>query len=311
MKRTVAMIYRFAFLLFSVWGICERVGFNILSPSSSLFEFTLFCDILCFLCILFVFLVSITRYPGKILIGIKSFLTVCAAIVFINNFSLINSAITYSWVLGILLPLMMILDWLFFDKKNIKKAFAFMYRLVFLALEGYSLLSLAGRELTGLLYSFQYYHILVNFLCAVCIAVVVIYNLLKYHSVKKRTSPFPRLKGAFTVALLLALIEFFLTGTSIVEISFAGVIAYIIAPVMMLFDWILFDRKGEFKLTDPLLWSTIPFIYCCVAMTFFYNVLISYQNSFGLSLLELIICIMGITCVIGYGVYIGDKIASR
>ena len=64
MRKTVALIYRFIFILFSVWGICQYIGFNILSISANIMNFTFFVDLLCFICITAVFIVSVRRSPG-------------------------------------------------------------------------------------------------------------------------------------------------------------------------------------------------------------------------------------------------------
>ena len=255
MKKTLSMIYRFVFILFSVWGICQKLGFNILYFRPEILDFTLFVDFSCFLCIFAVFIISITRKPGRVLSVIKTTLTLCAILVCMQNIPLINGGITYDWILGILLPCMMVLDWLLFDsrgniklydpiiwlaaatavfvalaallknvfgvenfwnalgmftnnselknllikalcagaglyiidcigsaltKRSFNSAFSLIYRLVFLALEVYAISACAGKELTSFLYGLWNFDIFSNFLCAVCIAVAVIYNLVKF-----------------------------------------------------------------------------------------------------------------------------------
>lgn len=386
MKKTVSMIYRFIFILFNVWGICRRIGFNILRLTPEVFNFTFLIDVLCFLCIFAVFIISITRKPGRMLSLIKTTLTVCAVLVFISNFSLIGGAITYDWVLGILLPVMMFFDWLLFDekgnvrlydlliwlaaaiiflgalaaalknifgieslndilkmlvgadglkglalkglgigaglyildcigsafsKKRFNNALALIYRLVFLVLEFYAFLHTVGKELTDFIYSLRYYHLLSNFFSAVCIAVLVIYNLVKFKSVKKNTTPFPRLKAALTICILFTMAARLIFNGAKIPMSFSEAILYYIAPIMMLFDWILFDKKGSFRLFDPLLWLLIPFIYFIAATMYFIPYTGVYYEIFSLPQPEMMIGSAGGILVGGYILYLADKMLSR
>jgi hypothetical protein len=49
-------------------------------------------------------------------------------------------------------------------------------------------------------------------------------------------------------------------GASYVS-SPANIIVHYVVPLMVLTDWLLFDRKGMFKKTDPLVWTIIPWAY--------------------------------------------------
>lgn len=385
MKKTLSMIYRFVFILFSVWGICRKVGFSILAFSPEILNFTLFIDLLCFLCIFVVFIVSITRKPGRIITVIKTALTLCAVLVFLQNLHIIRGEITYDWILGILLPVMMLLDWLLFDqrgsirlydpliwlaaaalifgalaallkkifgvddlwkvlgmfadndglkrlllqalgvgaglyiadcigsalsKRSFNSAFSLIYRLVFLALELYAFLNTVGRELTRFIYSLRYYELLSNFLCAVCIAVVVIYNLVKFKSLKKNTSPFPRLKAAFMMCILVTTAAHLVFCGKLFVLSFAEAILYYIAPVMMLFDWVLFDKKGCFRLFDPFLWLLMPLAYFCAAVIYLIPYTgVSYEI-FTLPQPEMLLGSLGVILAGGYIIYIADKVSG-
>ena len=378
MKKTVAMIYRFVFILFCVWGISRKIGYNILWLSPQIFDFTLIIDILSLLCVLSVFILSIIRHPGRILMNIKSLLSVCAVFVFLDNYSLILSGITYNWILGILLPLMMIIDWIFFDKKgcfnfrdcliwsfgslllillisglqnllfgvdnifsairlfdnsdilklvltalfaglsmylidclvsafgkrNSKNAFSMVFRLLFILLELYAFKKLVGCELTGLIYSFQYYHYFSNFLSVVAIAVILIYNLIKFKNIARTSTPIPRIKGAFTLCITATLLsKIFFDNTDVYLLSFSEVIIYYIAPIMMILDWFLFDHKGYFRVFDPIFWSIIPIIYLTVLPLLIYGGLSeSFKNIF----IKYVAVI-----IIGYIYFVIDMIFSK
>lgn len=385
MKRTIALIYRFIFIIFGIWGICQNIGFNILDLSAKIMSFTFIVDVMSFFCITSVFVVSITRRPGKVLQTFKNILTFCAIILLLKNVSMASGTISYQWILGVMLPAMMVIDWLLFDKKghlnfydpflwllgaliligllsfllkyvfgldnyldalglflnknelfdllgkalglgillfiidailnafkrkSFKKTFALIYRLLFLALEIYAFINHVGKQLPELLSGLQYFYILTNFLCAVCICVLVVYNLIKFKSFKRTQNPFPALKGAFTVAILSSMLATLMLGRSFLSFTFSQFILNYIAPVMMLFDWILFDRKGYFRVFDPLYWSIIPVGYYIFAMIY-PDVISVYPAVYNLYDVELIFGVLITVLIIGYIIFAADKIADR
>ena len=117
-KRMLALIYRFIFILFGVWGICQHIGFNILRISFKIVNFTFLVDFLSLWLMPIIFVVSTRRRTGKVLQTIKNILTFCAIMIVVANWGMLGSTMTYQWILGILLPLMLIIDWILFDKKG-------------------------------------------------------------------------------------------------------------------------------------------------------------------------------------------------
>lgn len=385
LKKTVSLIYRFIFIVFSVWGICQHIGFNILRMSVKMFDFTFVVDVMSFLCIIAVFVVSVSRSPGTILQTFKNILTFCSIMILASNFYLINGAMSYKWILGVLLPFMMVLDWILFDKKgslnfydpllwllasllligilsflfktvfgiddfwntlglfsdkndlmrlllkalglgfllylidcitnalkrkSFSKTFALIYRLLFIAMEIYALSKYVGTTLISLLSNIKYYLVLTNFLCVICICVLIFYNLIKFKSLKRTKNPFPSLKGAFTVAILSSMMATFMLGRSILSFDLPELILNYIAPIMMLLDWFMFDYKGVFLAYDPLLWALIPVGYYIIAMIY-PSVISAYPGIYNLYNLELIAGVFITVLIIGYGIYIVDRIKSR
>ena len=385
LKRTIALIYRFIFIIFSVWGICQHIGFNILSISFKILNFTFLINVLSLICITAVFVVSVTRGIGVILRTFKNILTFCAIMILLGNTSIMGGTMSYQWILGVLLPLMLVIDWLLFDKKgklniydpflwllgallligllsllfknilgidnflqaiglfnnknelfellgkalgigiimfifdsiltafkkkSFKKTFALIYRLIFLALEVYAFVHHIGTELPELLSGVKYYYVLTNFLCAVCIAVLVVYNLIKFKSLKRTQNPFPELKGAFTVAILSSMLATLMLGRSMLSFTFSQMIFNYIAPLMMLFDWVLFDTKGRFEIFDPLIWTLIPAGYYIFALIY-PDVISVYPGIYNMYNPELILGALVTVLVIGYIIYVADKIADR
>lgn len=385
MKRTAATIYRFIFIFFSVWGICRKIGNNIFSWRGEIVDLTLFTDFLCFLTVLIVFIICITRKPGRFIRGIKAALTLASLIVFIINYPIFGSGITYEWILGILLPLMMMADWLLFDdkgsfrwydmllwiggimllgaglswilknllgvsaypdlkaifggtdiakliegvvfgsigmylldlighgmgKKGFRNIFSLIYRILYIGTVGYAFINSVGHELTNFISGLRYYELLINFLCAVCIGVIIIFNLIKYHSPKKAITPFPRLKAAFTVALLVIPVAHIAIGDRIGDFSVPYLIFCFISPLMMVTDWFLFDERGEFEVYDPLLWALFPILYFAAAVSYLiphYGKM--YERLFSLPQPEMFLSSVGGILIIGYILFLLDRMMN-
>ncbi len=385
MKKTIALIYRFIFIVFGVWGICQHIGFNILKLSVKMYDFAFIINLMSLFCILTFFVVSITHSPGKILRILKNILTFCSIMILVSNYSLIGGVMSYQWILGVLLPLMMVIDWILFDKKgniniydpllwligallliglmsalfklvfgvdnyldiiglfkdkdsffeliakalglgfliyivdcitnafkrkSFKKTFALIYRLVFIALEVYAFVHLIGTQIENLLLGMQYYLVLTNFLCTICICVLIVYNLIKFKSIKRSQNPYPSLKCAFTVAILSSMMATLMLGRSFLSFNFSQMIFNYIAPVMMFFDWVLFDYKGIFTIYDPLMWTIIPAGYYIYAMIF-PTVISAYPGIYNLYNPQLIFGVLVTVLIIGYTIFVIDKISAR
>lgn len=383
MKKTVSFIYRFIFILFSVWGIFRNVGVRVLTFTPDVLTNTIFLDTLCLILMLVVFLVSMNTYVGKTLYGIKCMLTMLSIWVFFNNTYLLFGVITYDWILGILIPLMMILDWIIFDtkgrinvvdpikwalgafliglmfniiksilsanfsiisnfgtyaeilkstltvficgmvmfivdslflafsKKNSKNATALIYKIVFILLEIYAIFKISAGELTTFIDNLSEYHILVNFFALVVVLVSLIINLIKTKNLKKRYTPFPRLKVFSVYILLLSTIIHILSPRNILYIPFYELIFYYIAPIMLMFDWLLFDKKRFLRGYDPVLWTIFPVFYLCFGITFsteFDNSV--YLNLFSYQQPESVIYILITLFGLGYLFYLVDKLSK-
>lgn len=77
----------------------------------------------------------------------------------------------------------------------------------------------------------------------------------------------PMFQGALTLSGLAVMIGYLLviTGHSGMPslAGFAGVLAYFIVPCLILFDWLIFSKKGQWRATDPFYWLAFPVIYAC------------------------------------------------
>ncbi len=384
MKKTISMIYRFVFILFCVWGICQKIGFNILTFSPRILNFAIYIDFLSLICILTVFVISVTHMHGRILRCIKSILTLLSAVILWRNINSMGLQITNEWILSVFLPAMMCIDWILFEKRGtynfadpliwligalfagmcinflVRNIFgindylyvlglyetknefinlfiaaiiislimyifdcviysfskgkaengaALIYRVLFIILECYALFVVSDGDLSGLIYNMRYFHILSNFLCTVYIAVVIIFNLIKFRSLKKSMVLCPRIKGAFTVYMVLTMLAQIFWGTGNFYLSPAQIIIYFAAPLMILFDWVIFDNRGYYRIYDPLIWLIPPVVY----LLFSYPSVMSgvYEILEGKTFYEVLPYTAAAAVGIGYIIYIFDKIFSR
>uniref|UniRef100_UPI003F4C320C Pr6Pr family membrane protein n=1 Tax=Brachyspira catarrhinii TaxID=2528966 RepID=UPI003F4C320C len=96
---------------------------------------------------------------------------------------------------------------------------------------------------------------------------VVIYFILDIINILKKKETFhPRFKGAVTTSITLTfLIYHFLLSPTAEDYKgvfyIRNIILHYIVPIMTIFDYIIFDKKGAYKIVDPLLWLIIPIIY--------------------------------------------------
>lgn len=87
----------------------------------------------------------------------------------------------------------------------------------------------------------------------------------------KRRSPVrmlcPMLQGLLTISGLVIAVGYLLviTGHSGIPslAGFAGVLTYFIVPLLILGDWLLFSKKGQWRTVDPFYWLAFPVIYAC------------------------------------------------
>ncbi len=84
----------------------------------------------------------------------------------------------------------------------------------------------------------------------------------------------PHFKGGVVLAMLLTTLIYFLimadspfAGSSILSIT-ANVLVHLAVPVLVLLDWLLFDKKGRFSAGDPLVWTALPFAYYLLVLLF-------------------------------------------
>ncbi len=159
----------------------------------------------------------------------------------------------------------------------LNKYFIIIYRIFFLMICGYGLYLNSGLS-DGVFQPqmFLYYTILSNLVCFIFIGGCLVKNLREFHT----WSPMgihtilPRVKGSITMCITVTFIiyHFILAPTAFIMspdyslYSMRDIIVHYVVPFMMIFDWILLDKKGLYRITEPLLWIGLPYVYLIFAL---------------------------------------------
>ena len=79
-----------------------------------------------------------------------------------------------------------------------------------------------------------------------------------------------RFKGAVTMAILLTFFVYLILlmprATMVQIMRVENFALHMIAPVLVLVDWALFDRKGQYRLLEPVYWTVLPLLYMAYAL---------------------------------------------
>ena len=132
-----------------------------------------------------------------------------------------------------------------------------------------------------------------------------------------------RAKGAVTMAILLTFFVYLIllmpraTMEQIMRVeNFA---LHMIAPILVLVDWFIFDRKGAYRLLEPIYWTVLPLVYMVYALVrgsvlrlpvtphkpnefypyFFMNIDKIGWHGFGVYFIVILVVYM----LLGYGLY--------
>ena len=97
------------------------------------------------------------------------------------------------------------------------------------------------------------------------ILVIVYFILDIFNIIKKKETFYPRFKGAVTMSITVTfLVYHFLLSTTSGKLEgidyIRNIILHYIVPIMTIFDYIIFDKKGIYKNADNDIITAIPFI---------------------------------------------------
>lgn len=120
-----------------------------------------------------------------------------------------------------------------------------------------------------------------NILCMIYFLLAAIYIGSKMRKAKEPIVFLPRFKGAIIMAITVTMLIYWVllhsgdfsmdgdgprTMWNIMYTPIPNHIVHTIVPLLMIFDWVLFDPKGSFKKVDPLIWLIIPYVYFIFAI---------------------------------------------
>lgn len=140
------------------------------------------------------------------------------------------------------------------------------YVTIFVFTSGYGLILALGINYGRFLILPISYSNISNIICFTYFLIYLIHGI--FIKEKKEICLMPLLKGAVTMCVIVTLLifHFLLSRSSIyipgtTSIDWRNLIIHYITPILAIFHWVLFDKKGACKLKDPLLWITIPIGY--------------------------------------------------
>lgn len=209
------------------------------------------------------------------------------------------------------------------------KRISIIYKTILCIIGVFSLIAVTGVVDGSInLNVFGMFTILSNLLCVIYFTSDIIYLIHNYKN-KYLVEWFPLLKGMTMMAITLT----FVVAHFVLKLSFsfdtfknASLLGlHYIVPIMTIFDWILFDKKGFIKKKNPIIWTILPIIYLTVAYicAFFGNGIGDNPNSkypysfmdidsLGLNKVFINILIISVSYIlIGYIYYLVDRILVR
>lgn len=119
-----------------------------------------------------------------------------------------------------------------------------------------------------------YYAVLSNFFCMVfyIVSASVTGSQMRKSGRYGVVRFVPHFKGAVVMGMLLNILFFIFImiytpfGNTGFFSFFSNILVNIITPLMVLADWAIFDRKGRFSGSDPIIWMVVPFVYYAIIL---------------------------------------------
>ena len=155
-----------------------------------------------------------------------------------------------------------------------KSRISFIYKLILSAIIFISILDRAGIfALTFKLYSFFSFTSLSN----ICVLAVTLYGaFVSRRSLDDITPRFARIQYLCLIMILITGIvySFILLPEKLANnpdykfFTIPNIVGHYVAPVGMLFDWLLFGKKGQLSKREPIICICVPLLYCVIAIIY-------------------------------------------
>lgn len=147
-----------------------------------------------------------------------------------------------------------------------KRVLSILFKLIMSACAFTGVAMMLGANDTAQILS--YYTNQSNLICAVVFLILAV--LLISGKSFKDEKWYPIIKGAVTMCIMLTFLvfhfmlrpQFFQMGVDFgKEFLISNALVHYVAPLMVFFDYIIFDEKGTYKWYHPLTWTVIPLLY--------------------------------------------------
>ncbi|HJX80180.1 Pr6Pr family membrane protein [Glutamicibacter sp.] len=181
--------------------------------------------------------------------------------------------------------------------------------------------------------SFLFYTVQSNLLCLIWLILLVVRTLRDLAKTGPRgpSVPSPRLAAAVMMAITVTLLIYvlvlapsdFVQSGDYVPFSLTDSLIHVVAPALIIADWLLFVPKGCIRGYDPALWLLLPLAYVVFALTagalgaeFFAGVNYPYPfmdvTQHGYPGVGLNVLVMGLALLaVGYLVLLIDRLLAR
>ena len=166
-------------------------------------------------------------------------------------------------------------------KRNVlEERLAFVYRCVLIIICAWCLLlnlfTQDGKFDTGMLIFFT---IISNILCFIFIIIIVINSIItssnkELNKIEGKTKVLTRVRGAVTLMITVTFLIYHFVlipqatavGSAFDFFGLPNVLAHYVVPIMMILDWLLFEKKNSYRPYDPLLWLIFPIVYFVIIL---------------------------------------------
>lgn len=156
---------------------------------------------------------------------------------------------------------------------------ALWYRIIFLMLCGYGILrhtSFNNPYYTT--HMFSYFTIQSNIFCFIVFVILTYKSTedLKHNTNSVFTGNLMQFKGMATMAISITFLcyqfvlrdrNFSMDNDALIAVSLNNILVHYLVPLMVIFDWLLFQPKGLYHWYDPYVWTIAPITYFFIIMT--------------------------------------------
>ena len=146
----------------------------------------------------------------------------------------------------------------------IKKKNSFLCRLLFITILSLGII-LNVSKVTSAKKILSYYTLQVNIFCLIAFIILELVDILKIKYQKYNF--YYIIKGQMIIGMVIMLIIYIVALApnhfQMYQTSnkLANILVHIVAPIIVIIDYILFDQKGKLKSYYPFIWISIPLVY--------------------------------------------------